>query len=144
MEAGTKAKIGAIGDAFKDISNATSAATGNKVEYKYEGKVGNGNVVSDENCKDSDCMKKKFSDAVANIDAYLFKYKLSAQNKYGADDNKHVGVMAQELEENPVTAPSVITKEDGHKEVDIKELTMENTAVIADLVRRVQKLEENR
>jgi hypothetical protein len=31
--------------------------------------------------------------------------------------------------------------EDGHKEVDIKELTMQNTAMLADVVRRIEAIE---
>ena len=49
--------------------------------------------------------------------------------------------MAQELKKNPVTKPSVIETPDGHLEVDIKDLCIENTALIADIVRRLEKIE---
>lgn len=85
---------------------------------------------------------KNISDCLSNIDTFLYKYKESAQKEYGVDDNEHIGVMAQELEENPVTQTAVKTMDDGHKEVDIKELTMQNTAMLADVVKRIQALEE--
>ena len=85
---------------------------------------------------------KNISDCLSNIDTFLYKYKESAQKSYGVDDNEHIGVMAQELEENPVTQTAVKTMDDGHKEVDIKELTMQNTAMLADVVKRIQALEE--
>lgn len=85
---------------------------------------------------------KNISDCLSNIDTFLYKYKESAQKDYGVDDSEHIGVMAQELEENPVTQTAVKTMDDGHKEVDIKELTMQNTAMLADVVKRIQALEE--
>ena len=85
---------------------------------------------------------KNISDCLSNIDTFLYKYKESAQKDYGADDKEHIGVMAQQLEENPVTENAVITMDDGHKEIDIKELTAQNTALLADVVRRVKALEE--
>lgn len=101
------------------------------------------NAASDERTKDYvPYDKEKFSDAIANIDAYFFKYKEQFQDKPGFDDNEHVGVMAQELEENPVTKNSVIENENGIKMINTKELTLENTALLADIVRRLQALEE--
>lgn len=85
---------------------------------------------------------KNISDCLANIDTFLFKYKEKAQKNYGADDREHIGVMAQQLEENPVTENAVVTMDDGHKEIDIKELTAQNTALLADVVRRVKALED--
>ena len=49
--------------------------------------------------------------------------------------------MAQELEENPVTKNAVVENEDGIKMINTKELTLENTALLADIVRRLQALE---
>lgn len=86
-------------------------------------------------------LKKSFSDAVANINAFLFKYKTEAQKDFNLDDKIHVGIMAQELQKNPVTKPSVIETPDGHLEVNIKDLCIENTALIADIVRRLEKIE---
>ena len=34
-------------------------------------------------------LKKSFSDAVANINALLFKYKTKAQKEFKLDDKKH-------------------------------------------------------
>lgn len=86
-------------------------------------------------------MIKNISDALKNIDTFLYKYKQSAQERYGVDDKKHVGIVAQQLEENPVTESAVMTMDDGHKEVNINELTMQNTAMLADVVRRIEAIE---
>lgn len=80
-----------------------------------------------------------------NIDAYMFKYKKEAQELYGkrcgVDDDKHVGVMAQELESNPATAAAVSTDENGYKEVDAKEMTLVNTAVLSEIAKKLDDME---
>lgn len=84
---------------------------------------------------------KCLSDNLMNIDSYLFRYKASAQKELGVDNDIHFGVMAQELEENPVTKSAVKELDDGTKVIDIKELTTINTAMLADIVRRVEEIE---
>lgn len=84
---------------------------------------------------------------MSKIDSYLFHYKKDIQNKYpdgmyGVDDDNHVGVMAQELKENPITAPTVKENEDGYLTVDTQQLTMAITAICSDISKRVLALEE--
>lgn len=85
-------------------------------------------------------------DAFAKINAYIFKYKPEAQEMYGdakgVDDKAHVGVMAQELAENPVTSAAVEEDENGYLEIDTNKLCTALAAVCADLSRRVLALEE--
>ena len=84
-------------------------------------------------------------DAFARINSYLYKYKPEAQahyqGKYGIDDKEHFGPMAQELADNPITESTVQPNEDGFLTVDTKQLTMTNTAMIAQLSRKIQELE---
>ena len=87
-------------------------------------------------------MANNISDALKNIDTFLYKYKNKAQEKYNVDNDIHIGVTAQQLEENPVTESAVKTMDDGHKEIDIKELTAQNTAMLADVVRRIEAIEK--
>ena len=83
----------------------------------------------------------------ANLNSYLYKYKpeivKKAKGKLGIDDKPHVGVMAQELEQNPVTAGTVHDN-NGVKTVDTRQLTLANTATLADIAREVEKLKANK
>ena len=103
--------------------------------------------LSDINLKDvyqniDDKLIEDFS-KIASID---FTYSEEAQNKYkgeyGVDDQEHIGVIAQELETNPATKGIVKENENGDKVIDTKQLTMADTAVLAELSRRVLALEE--
>lgn len=83
----------------------------------------------------------------SKISAIDFKYKPDAQKEYagccGVDNKEHIGVIAQELEANPATAGTVETNEKGDKQVNTAQLTMADTAAIAELSRRVLALEQS-
>ena len=102
-------------------------------------------VVSDERLKDIFGEETPI-DCFAKIHSYEFKYTPQAQEimqgKDHVDDKEHLGVMAQELLMNPATSACVIKDTDGFLKVDTAQLTMANTATIAELSRKVQKLEE--
>lgn len=102
-------------------------------------------VVSDERLKDIFGEETPI-DCFAKIHSYEFKYTPEAQEimqgKDHVDDKEHLGVMAQELLANPATSACVIKDTDGFLKVDTAQLTMANTATIAELSRKVQKLEE--
>ena len=102
-------------------------------------------VVSDERLKDIFGEETPI-DCFAKIHAYEFKYTPEAQEimqgKNHVDDKEHLGVMAQELLSNPATSACVIKDNDGFLKVDTAQLTMANTATIAELSRKIQKLEE--
>lgn len=101
--------------------------------------------MSDERTKDSDKVTH-ISDCLNGISAYLFKYKDSYQKKYNdtglTDDKVHLGVMAQELEANPLTESAVIENEDGIKTVDTRQVALVDLALITDLADRIHKLEK--
>lgn len=89
---------------------------------------------------------RNISDCLDGISAYLFKYKDGYQKKYNdcgiTDDKVHLGVMAQELEKNPLTESAVYENEDGIKQVDTRQMAMIDMALISDLADRIKKLEE--
>lgn len=93
-----------------------------------------------------DSLDDKIIDNFAKISAISFEYNDEAKSKYGeekaVDDNQHIGVIAQELEANPITEGAVKTNENGDLEVDTRHLTFADTAAIAELSRRVLALEE--
>lgn len=103
------------------------------------------NVVSDERLKEIFGAETPI-DCFAKIHAYEFKYTPKAQEimqgQDHVDDKEHFGVMAQELLMNPATSSCVIKDTDGFLKVDTAQLTMANTAIISELSRKVQKLEE--
>jgi hypothetical protein len=88
----------------------------------------------------------KIIDNFAKISAISFEYNDEAKEEYGeekaVDENQHIGVIAQELAENPVTEGAVKSNENGDLEVDTRHLTFADTAAIAELSRRVLALEE--
>lgn len=93
-----------------------------------------------------DSIDDKIIDNFAKISAISFEYNDEAKSKYGeekaVDDNQHIGVIAQELEANPITEGAVKTNENGDLEVDTRHLTFADTAAIGELSRRVLALEE--
>lgn len=102
---------------------------------------------SDYNLKEiyGDAVTDKIIENFAKISAIDFTYKPEAQEQYqgdkGVDGNEHIGVIAQELEKNPVTEGTVSEDQNGNKVVDTRHLAFADTAAIAELSRRVLALE---
>ena len=135
-----------FGDSLAKVTNAYKAYREKKANAKPE------EVVKEKtrslNDTVSDRRAKIYEEAspykqYANLNAYLYKYKpelvKTAKGRLGMDGKEHVGVMAQELEKNPVTAGAV-HDENGIKTVDTRQLTMANTATLADIAKEVEKL----
>lgn len=90
-------------------------------------------------------------DQMAAIPSYSWRYRpehvpeanarmgLPPDSDYGA--RRKVGPMAQDLEQNPLTAGAVATGPDGMKRVDAGQLTMANTGALADLARYAEEQE---
>lgn len=110
------------------------------------GNIGQGlaSVLSDERMKDIQDRTDNLSKLVENIDLYDYKYTDEAQKEYPeeTDDKEKVGVMAQELENNPVTESSVKEDENGIKHVDTKQLSLQAIGLISDLSKRLSELEQ--
>ena len=107
--------------------------------------------VSDEQVSDEQLKNKSvFNDDIINlfskINAYDFAYTDKAKDLYlgnkGVDNDEHVGVMAQELQQNPITDSTVAKDENGYLSIDTKELTMADTAVLSDVCKRLLQVEE--
>lgn len=104
-------------------------------------------AASDYNLKEiyGDAVTDKIIENFAKISAIDFTYKPEAQEQYqgdkGVDGNEHIGVIAQELEKNPVTEGTVTEDQNGNKVVDTRHLAFADTAAIAELSRRVLALE---
>ena len=102
---------------------------------------------SDERLKEvfGDSISDRIIEDFAKIAAIDFKYTPEAQSEYkgenGVDDKEHTGVIAQELAGTESTESTVSPDENGNLAVDIRHLTMTNTAAIAELSRRVLTLE---
>lgn len=102
---------------------------------------------SDERLKnifgDNEDIIKVFS----KINAIEFKYNDKAKEipggeEKGIDEDLHLGIKAQDLEKNPLTASAVSEDESGNKIVDTKELTMANSAVISEICKRLETIEK--
>ena len=100
----------------------------------------------------SDCRLKELfgtDDIVklfSHINSYEFKYTPKALRLYngtkGVDEGTNIGVMAQELEKNPVTENTVIDDENGYKNIETNKLAAADTAVLADVCKRLIAIEE--
>lgn len=135
------------------IGEAIQPGTGGQIGGVIGG--AQGNLVSDERCKDKENLDKELVDShktkaktiseyLQDIDTYLYKYKDSAQYQMPGmtDDDTHVGVMAQDLQKNPATQGTVEKDpKTGVLLVDTRQLSLTNTANIADLQRRLDAVE---
>lgn len=127
------AKMGAISSGLKDAATiAGSAITA---------------MASDETLKNLyPDMGEDILNAFRKIRSCEFTYTPEAIEKTkveilpGVDENAHMGVSAQDVES--VLPEAVIDNGSGHKLVDTKEMTMANTAAIAELARKVKEIEE--
>lgn len=67
-------------------------------------------------------------------------YEYKQPGAAGAAPGRHVGPMAQDLEQNPATRGTVVTGPDGVKRVDTGRLSLVNTAALADTQRDMQEV----
>ena len=131
-------------EATEEAEKATEAnkeATKEATEEVAE----NDNIISDCRLKElfgTDDIVKLFS----HINSYEFKYTPKALRLYngtkGVDEGTNIGVMAQELEENPVTENTVIDDENGYKNIETNKLAATEAAVLADVCKRLIAIEE--
>lgn len=117
----------------------------NKKEEK-EGQTENP-VTSDER------LKRIFGDnedairAFSKLKSIQFTYtdeakKIHPGEENGVDNDLHYGIKAQDLEKNPFTAAVVSKDPEGYKQIDSSELTAANTAVIAEICKRLLIIEK--
>ncbi len=122
-----------------DTSKKTSSS---QVTEQKSANENNSVALSDERCKEL-FGSTDLLDAIADIDAYRFKYKEGAAkiDPNATPDKEHVGVLAQELAANPATKDVVEQDPSGYLTVNIKDLTMETFATVTELAKRVKELE---
>ena len=133
---------GAMIDAASDVIGK-AVSSGNNGGSNYSGWIS-----SDERLKNIFGDNEDAIKAFAKINAIKFTYNDKAKEipngeSNGVDDDKHFGVKAQELAENPLTESAV--KKDPlseYLEVDTKELTMANTAILSEICKRILILEK--
>lgn len=127
------AKMGAISSGLKDVATVAGGAIAA--------------MASDETLKNLyPDMGEDILNAFRKIRSCEFTYTPEAVEKTkveilpGVDEDTHMGVSAQDVE--AVLPEAVIDNGSGHKLVDTKEMTMANTAAIAELARKVKDIEE--
>lgn len=123
-----------------DTSKKTSSS---QITEQKPGDENNSVALSDERCKEL-FGSTDLLDAIADIDAYRFRYKEGADkiDPNATPDKEHVGVMAQDLQKNPAISESVVEQDpSGYLTVNTKELTTNNTALISELAKRLILLE---
>lgn len=133
-------------EATKEAEKATEANKEATEEVAKEaGKAEGDNIISDCRLKElfgTDDIVELFS----HINSYEFKYTPKALRLYngtkGVDEGTNIGVMAQELEENPVTENTVIDDENGYKNIETNKLAATEAAVLADVCKRLIAIEE--
>lgn len=153
-----------IGNINERVSQQTGMASQQanvaqaKQDQKYKG-IGTGlqvlgsvgsmaSLVSDERLKtifgEEDC--HKVTDLLSKINAIEFVYTEDAKDKYdgelNVDEDKHIGVSAQELEKNPLTESVVEINENGDRIINTSELTAVNTAALSSLAKEVKELKD--
>lgn len=145
-----------LGSDIKSAVDAIKSSKTNDNEFEVGGKTTSDlaeiadNVkdeqVSDEQLKNKSVFNDDIIDLFSKINAYDFAYTDKAKDLYlgnkGVDNDEHVGVMAQELQQNPITDSTVAKDENGYLSIDTKELTMADTAVLSDVCKRLLQIEE--
>lgn len=145
-----------LGSDIKSAVDAIKSSKTNDNEFETGGKTTSDlaeiadNVkdeqVSDEQLKNKSVFNDDIIDLFSKINAYDFAYTDKAKDLYlgnkGVDNDEHVGVMAQELQQNPITDSTVAKDENGYLSIDTKELTMADTAVLSDVCKRLLQVEE--
>lgn len=127
------------------ISNAIAGSAQNQPVQPIQTGFTGAQISSDENLKTDIDDAGGIVPLFSTIDSYLYKYKPEAQEEYAGtgmmNNDNNLGVMAQELQENPLTAPAVKKDDKGNLALDTGRLTSINTAMIAELCKKVMELE---
>lgn len=83
------------------------------------------------------------SKMIEGIDSYVYEYTDEAKEKYPeqTNDDINIGPIAQQLEDNPITASAVEEDANGIKHVDGTRLALDAIALISDMSKRISELE---
>lgn len=132
-----------------NISKGTDKSAVKEVEAARKRAVSGSTskTTSDERLKKIFCGNEDIVKLFGKIQSVDFKYKPEAKEvvpdaeNLGVDGDEHIGILAQDLEKNPVTK-SAVQEIGGIKTVDTKEMTMANSAVLAEVCRRLENIEK--
>lgn len=140
-----------------DTTSTTDTSSSTETVSTDIGSSGSTSAASDVDLKSiyGDSIDDKIIENFAKIKAIDFHYKPDAQEEYqgeyGVDNQEHIGIKAQDLQDNEATKGTVSENENGDLIVDTRHLTFADTAAIGELSRRilvleniVQELQKNR
>ena len=132
--------LGSMANMFQGIMGADSSDMSDMADAA--------DAASDERLKNIFGENEDAIKAFARINAIEFTYNDKAhdipggENK-GIDDDVHYGVKAQELAENPFTESAVSRDPiSDYLQIDVKELTTANTAIISEICKRLLVIEK--
>lgn len=144
--------VQSLGNAVNKIKDMGKDILSNKGEEKKEdGTDTSGEIPAP--VSSDERLKRIFGDnpdaieAFARLDSIKFTYNDKAKEIHpneenGVDNDQHYGIKAQDLEKNPYTAAVVSEDPNGYKQIDPAELTSANTAVIAEICKRLLIIEK--
>ena len=80
---------------------------------------------------------------MAQVKPFHFYYKpevAEIDDTGSIDSDPHIGIKAQDLESQPLLNSIVSENDNGLKEIDIKEMTLANSAAISALINKLKDL----
>ena len=155
VESTTSAVKGMANMAKDAITNVGSKGgdAGGEEEKKPDANIAGGASPMAGPTTSDERLKRIFGDnpdaieAFARLDSIKFTYNDKAKEIHpneenGVDNDQHYGIKAQDLEKNPYTTAVVSEDPNGYKQIDPAELTSANTAVIAEICKRLLIIEK--
>lgn len=146
MGGGMGGNLGAMGNMFQGIMSA--GGDGADMGADAGDMADAAEAASDERLKNIFGDNEDAIKAFAKINAIEFKYNDKAHEipggeEKGIDDDTHYGVKAQELAQNPFTESAVSRDPiSDYLQIDVKELTTANTAIISEICKRILIIEK--
>lgn len=125
----------------KEGSGFSPKAFGDVSKLKFNTKT-----ISDENAKtdiNTENVSTELLDEMSQVKPFHFTYKPEFQeldDTGSIDTDEHIGVKAQDIEAQPLLNSIISENENGLKEIDIKEMTLANTAAISALINKLKEL----
>lgn len=128
-------------------SGASATSASSALSNINGGGLTKGGITSDERLKRIFGDDEDAINAFAKLDSIKFEYTDKAKEVHpgeenGVDNDQHYGIKAQDLEKNPYTTAVVSEDPNGYKQIDPAELTSANTAVIAEICKRLLIIEK--
>ena len=128
-------------------SGASATSASSALSNINGGGLTKGGITSDERLKRIFGDNPDAIEAFARLDSIKFTYNDKAKEIHpneenGVDNDQHYGIKAQDLEKNPYTTAVVSEDPNGYKQIDPAELTSANTAVIAEICKRLLIIEK--